>query len=159
MHELLAPLLRAIDYDSLARTSTSSDSLAHLVLSAEDVEADTWSMFAALMKSAKVLYDHSPSVSLPVDRSATSSTTSLTLSHSANHGQGANGGGGATVLVQPIVGEYPILAVLCRSHRRFSVGTSIRLHDTLLKTIDRDLWAKMEALKVRLVVSRPGLQY
>lgn len=137
MHELLAPLLWCTDWDSLDPlpahdSATEADSLAHLILSREFVEHDAWSLFAALMNSAKRLYDHSPSVPLPVDK-PNASTTSLTLSHTA----GAHGSGGAgtvsaasTVLVQPIV------------------GTAIRIHDRLLRTVDHELWAKMEQLQV-----------
>ncbi|KAL8279810.1 hypothetical protein RQP46_007660 [Phenoliferia psychrophenolica] len=122
MHELLAPLLWAVDFDSLV-PSGALDSLPHLVLARDYVEHDTWSLFSALMKTARTLYDHTPSVPLPVDRAAASSTTSLTLAHAA-------GTSSTIVLVQPIV------------------GTAIRIHDKLLQTIDPLLWAKMEKLRV-----------
>ncbi|GAA5859295.1 hypothetical protein JCM8547_001970 [Rhodosporidiobolus lusitaniae] len=57
MHELLAPLLWAVDVDSLPST-TDQTSLPHLVLSRDFVEHDAWSLFSALMKSAGVFYDH-----------------------------------------------------------------------------------------------------
>jgi TBC1 domain family protein 5 len=130
MHELLAPLLWTVDYDSLSPLSATLDPLPHLVLSRDYIEHDTWSLFSSLMKSAKTLYDHTPSVPLPVDKtsSAPNSTTSLTLSHST--GFNSSHTTSSTVLVQPIV------------------GTAIRIHDKLLKTIDYDLWCKMEELAV-----------
>jgi TBC1 domain family member 5 len=130
MHELLAPLLWTVDFDSLPSSPDSADSLAHLVLSRDHVEHDTWQLFSALMKSAKTFYDFTPSVPLAVDKSSPSaSTTSLTLSHSKGlHSQALNSS--SSVLVQPIV------------------GTAIRIHDSLLKTIDHELWAKMEELGV-----------
>lgn len=126
MHELLAPILWTVDYDSLAPESPL-DSLPHLVLSSSYIEHDAWSLFAALMKAASAFYDFTPSVPLPVDRSS-ASTTSLTLHHHAP--LGSPSANTSTVLVQPIV------------------GTAIRIHDGLLKTVDIALWAKMERLKV-----------
>lgn len=126
MHELLAPILWTVDYDSLAPTS-SLDSLPHLVLSSSYIEHDTWSLFAELTKAASPFYDFTPSVPLPVDRSS-ASTTSLTLHHHAPLGSPFSNT--STVLVQPIV------------------GTAIRIHDGLLKTVDVALWARMEQLKV-----------
>lgn len=129
MHELLAPLLWTVDFDSLPSSADTTESLAHLVLSREHVEHDTWQLFSALMKSAKIFYDFTPSVPLAVDKgSAASSTTSLTLSHS--EGFKSQSSTSSSVLVQPIV------------------GTAIRIHDSLLKKIDHDLWAKMEELGV-----------
>ncbi|GJN87110.1 hypothetical protein Rhopal_000055-T1 [Rhodotorula paludigena] len=66
MHELLAPLLWYVDYDSLEPLSPNANelSLAHLVLAREWVEHDTWALFSALMKSASPFYDHTPSRSL-----------------------------------------------------------------------------------------------
>lgn len=138
MHELLAIFVWVVDWDSLepepqaqahapGKNGRTSASLAHLILSREHVEHDAWALFSALMNSAKRLYDHAPSVPMPVDRAA-ASTTSLTLSHSAGFGGGAHGGvpEKASVLVQPIV------------------GTAIRIHDRLLKTVDHALWQKME---------------
>lgn len=55
MHELLAPLLWVVDFDSLV-PSPSLDSLPHLVLARDYVEHDTWSLFSALMKTARTLY-------------------------------------------------------------------------------------------------------
>lgn len=127
MHELLAPLLWTVDFDSLAPSPASTDSLAHLVLARDHIEADTWQLYSSLMKAARIFYDFTPSVPLPVDKTASASTTSLTLSH---HGTTPSAPTSSTVLVQPIV------------------GTAIRIHDSLLKTIDHNLWAKMEELGV-----------
>lgn len=122
---MLAPLLWTVEYDSLP-PSPSLDSLPYLVLARDYVEHDTWSLFASLMKSAKVLYDFTPSVPLPIDRTAaSSSTTSLTLKNSVTHGTPS-----ATTLVQPIVGK------------------AIRIHDGLLKTIDHECWLNLEQLKI-----------
>ncbi|KAM0751577.1 RabGAP/TBC [Meredithblackwellia eburnea MCA 4105] len=128
MHELLAPFLWTVDYDSLptpdSTSSTSTSSLAHLVLSREHVEHDAWSLFSTLMKSARALYDHASTIALPANvTSASASTTSLTLNH-------ASSSSSPIVLVQPIV------------------ATAIRIHDRLLQTIDPPLWAKMEKLRV-----------
>lgn len=60
MHELLAPLLWSVDFDSVGPSDDSS-SLPHLVLGREWVEHDAWGLFSALMKSAQVYYDHQPS--------------------------------------------------------------------------------------------------
>ncbi|KPV76648.1 uncharacterized protein RHOBADRAFT_2176, partial [Rhodotorula graminis WP1] len=65
MHELLAPLLWFVDYDSLPTPDDrgqqdgdgGNDELAHLVLAREWVEHDTWALFAAVMQSAKIFYD------------------------------------------------------------------------------------------------------
>lgn len=127
MHELLAPLLWTVDFDSLSSATAPSDSLPHLVLSADYIEHDTWSLYSSLMKSAQTLYDHTPSVPLPVDNKASASTTSLTLAHSGGSNSNTTS---STVLVQPIV------------------GTAIRIHDQLLKTIDHELWSKMEELGI-----------
>lgn len=62
LHELLAPLLYAIDQDSLP--SSSTDSLPHLVLAREFVEADCWTLFSALMQQAVAYYD--PRNSIPI---------------------------------------------------------------------------------------------
>ncbi|BGP54891.1 hypothetical protein JCM8202_003400 [Rhodotorula sphaerocarpa] len=64
MHELLAPILWLVDYDSLEPTDDEA-SLPHLTLSREHVEHDTWALFSCLMKSAKTFYDHSASASSP----------------------------------------------------------------------------------------------
>ncbi|GAA5991738.1 hypothetical protein JCM11641_004848 [Rhodosporidiobolus odoratus] len=64
MHELLAPLLWTVDYDSLPATSTEQDSLPHFVLARDWVEHDTWSLFSSLMKGAAAYYDHRVSTAL-----------------------------------------------------------------------------------------------
>ncbi|GAA5865285.1 hypothetical protein JCM3774_004923 [Rhodotorula dairenensis] len=64
MHELLAPLLWLVDYDSLEATGDET-SLPHITLAREFVEHDTWALYSTLMKSAKVYYDHSASVPSP----------------------------------------------------------------------------------------------
>ncbi|GAA6021314.1 hypothetical protein JCM10207_002694 [Rhodosporidiobolus poonsookiae] len=90
MHELLAPLLWAVDYDSLP-PSSDEESLPHLVLARDWVEHDTWALFSALMKSAQVYYDHTPSVSVsPRPQSAFDRPSS-------------SSSGSASSLVQPIV--------------------------------------------------------
>ncbi|BGO90109.1 hypothetical protein NBRC10512v2_002156 [Rhodotorula toruloides] len=88
MHELLAPLLLHVDFDSLPSTG-AEDSLAHVILSRAHVEHDTWALFSSLMRSAKTFYDHTPSV--PV-----SPKTSAAFGASAAPAQ-------ASHLVQPIV--------------------------------------------------------
>lgn len=139
MHELLAPILWTVDWDSLDPLPPAEtrpvEQLAHAILSREHVEHDAWALFAALMNSAKRLYDHNPSVPLPVEKPNNASTTSLTLSHTAGYGAQPGHGQGtpaaaSTVLVQPIV------------------GTAIRIHDKLLKTVDRELWEKLEELQI-----------
>ncbi|KAK4058404.1 hypothetical protein OIO90_000562 [Microbotryomycetes sp. JL221] len=123
MHELVAPLLWTVDFDSVDAGSPSmTESLPHLVLDRAHVEHDTWALFAALMKSCKVFYDFTPSVPLTTP-AALSSTTNLTLAHNR-----AQVGGSA--VVQPIV------------------ATAIRVHDSLLKIVDFELWQKLEELAI-----------
>ncbi|GEM06910.1 TBC domain protein, Rab GTPase activator [Rhodotorula toruloides] len=88
MHELLAPLLLHIDFDSLPSTGTD-ESLAHVVLSRAHVEHDTWSLFSSVMRSAKTFYDHTPCV--PVSPKTSAAFSAPSLSAQALH------------LVQPIV--------------------------------------------------------
>lgn len=107
LHELLGPILWAVDYDSLE--TDRGDWLAGLVLSREHISHDSYALFASVMRGAKVLYDFVPSVPQPVDRNAQ---------------------GSATTLVQPIV------------------AIANRVHDKLLRTIDMDLWQKMESLRI-----------
>lgn len=125
MHELLAPILQAVDFDSVDPSVASSDSFALLLLGSEFVEHDTWSVYSALMMSAKHFYDHTPSVSLPIDRSATSIPST---SHSSN--ALATSASGGIELVQPIV------------------GVANHIHHKLLKKIDLSLWEKLEKLQV-----------
>ena len=120
MHELLAPLLWTVDFDSLETASGDQDNaMARLVLSREHIEHNTWQLYASLMKSAKIYYDFTPSVPQPVDR------TAQHIAHNASFVEPSN----ASTLVQPIV----------------SIAT--RIH-SLLKVIDRELWQKLEALAV-----------
>lgn len=119
MNELLALILLAVDSDSLPSPSTNP--LASLVLSPDYIEHDTWSLFFALMKSTKQFYDYTPSVSIPVDRTITSSPFSSPSSPLSPP---------ATTLVQPLV------------------ATSIRIYDQLLKAVDVSLWQKMESMKI-----------
>ncbi|GAA5892920.1 hypothetical protein JCM6882_006894 [Rhodosporidiobolus microsporus] len=95
MHELLAPFLWVVDYDSLSSSSSpNKNSLPHLVLAGEWVEHDTWQLFAALMRAAQVYYDHQPSVALsPKPAPAFPPTASSS----------APAGGSSSTLVQPIV--------------------------------------------------------
>lgn len=145
MHELIAPLLWAVDFDSLSPPRFSDDdeddeddrSLAHLVLSRNHVEHDTWQLFSTLMKSAKAFYDFTPSVPQAVDSSKTAaSAPSPSIPSSSSKTSAATAFGippassSASVLVQPIV------------------ATAIRIHDGLLKTIDCALWAKLESLAI-----------
>ncbi|KAM0788387.1 hypothetical protein ACM66B_001525 [Microbotryomycetes sp. NB124-2] len=122
MHELVAPILWTVDFDSLTCNEDTPESLAHLVLSRRHVEHDTWALFSALMKSAKTYYDFTPSVVLTTP-AALSSTTNLTLAHNKAHT-------GGSTLVQPIV------------------ATAIRVHDSLLKIVDFEMWQKLEELAI-----------
>ncbi|GAA5902723.1 hypothetical protein JCM8208_007049 [Rhodotorula glutinis] len=99
MHELLAPLLWFVDYDSLPMPDVRAgqgvaggdNELAHLVLAREWVEHDTWALFAAVMQSAKVFYDHTPSVTL--------TPRSSSAFHAPAHGLSQS----SSALVQPVV--------------------------------------------------------
>ncbi|GAA5892886.1 hypothetical protein JCM6882_006886, partial [Rhodosporidiobolus microsporus] len=97
MHELLAPFLWVVDYDSLSPSPSSlpdKNSLPRLVLAGDSVEDDTWQLFAALMKAAQVYYDHQPSVALsPKPAPAFPPTASSS----------APASGSSSALVQPIV--------------------------------------------------------
>lgn len=128
MHELLAPLLWFVDYDSLppagARGVQGGDddgdgdaTLAHLVLAREWVEHDTWALFAAVMQSAKVFYDHTPSVTL------------TPRSSSAFHAPGQGPSPSSSALVQPVV------------------ALSSHLH-SLLSTVDPSLARTFTVLQV-----------
>lgn len=80
MHELLAPLLLHVDFDSLA-SPAPDDSLAHLVLSRTHVEHDTFALFSSLMRSAKTFYDHTPSVPVSPKTSAAFGASAAQASH------------------------------------------------------------------------------
>ncbi|GAA6028006.1 hypothetical protein JCM8097_001826 [Rhodosporidiobolus ruineniae] len=92
MHELLAPFLWLVDYDSIPPSADDPDSLPRLVLARDWVEHDTWALFSALMKSAHVFYDHQLSVS--VSPKPASSFPPPATSSASN---------GSSTLVQPIV--------------------------------------------------------
>lgn len=125
MHELLAPLLWFVDYDSLPAPALdgqeggggAGDAFAHFVLAREWVEHDTWALFAAVMRSAKVFYDHTPSVTL-TPRSANAFLSSSSPAPSA-----------ASHLVQPVV------------------ALSSQVH-TLLSTLDPPLSRAFTTLQV-----------
>ncbi|GAA5828376.1 hypothetical protein JCM3770_000100 [Rhodotorula araucariae] len=71
MHELLAPLLWFVDYDSLpAPTPPAEWDLAHVVLAREWVEHDAWALFAAVMQPARAFYDPRPSAALSPPRAS-----------------------------------------------------------------------------------------
>ncbi|KAK4051847.1 hypothetical protein OIV83_002552 [Microbotryomycetes sp. JL201] len=122
MHELVAPILWIVDFDSVDCDADTPESLPHLVLSRRHVEHDSWALFSALMRSAKVYYDFTPSVPLATP-AALASTTNNTLAHNKAHT-------GGSTLVQPIV------------------ATAIRVHDNLLKIVDFELWQKLEELAI-----------
>lgn len=97
MHELLAPILWTCDLDSL-ESSSSTDSLPHLVLSQEHIEADTWTLFMTLMKSCAPFYDHKATIPLPRNSQAQHrNPTGLGLSAASPPSSSS------TTLVQPIV--------------------------------------------------------
>ncbi|BGP01268.1 Rab-GTPase-TBC domain-domain containing protein [Rhodotorula toruloides] len=100
MHELLAPLLLHVDFDSLPSTG-AEDSLACVVLSRAHVEHDTWALFSSLMRSAKTFYDHTPSVPVSPKTSAAFGATAASAQ--------------ATHLVQPIVATANQLQSLLKS--------------------------------------------
>lgn len=125
MHELLALILWTVDHDSLPpapQQGADGETLARLVLSRKYVEHDAWQLFSAVMKAAKTFYDSTPSVPLATSVGS-ASTTSLTLAH--NRAQASS-----TAVVQPIV------------------ATAIRIHDGLLKTIDYEVWSRLEELGI-----------
>ncbi|GAA5948855.1 hypothetical protein JCM21900_003449 [Sporobolomyces salmonicolor] len=120
MHELLAPLLWTVDYDSLPPSRVEDDSLIHLVLARDWVEHDTWSLFCALMKSTSAFYDHTPSISIP--GSAHDYATNFGLAP-------ASPSTSATTLAQPIV------------------AISAHLH-SLIATLDPSLHAAFSRLQI-----------
>ncbi|BGP14289.1 hypothetical protein JCM10213v2_002234 [Rhodosporidiobolus nylandii] len=119
MHELLAPLLWAVDFDSLPPPGVGEEnSLPHLVLAREWVEHDAWGLFSELMKNAGTYYDHHPSAILSPNPQSTFSPSSFALSNDA-----------APSRVQPIV--------------------SIASHlFSLLSTVDTPLHAAFTSLQV-----------
>ncbi|GAA5976633.1 hypothetical protein JCM10908_005576 [Rhodotorula pacifica] len=117
MHELLAPLLWLVDFDSL-ESAGDETSLPHITLAREFVEHDTWALFSALMKSAKVYYDHSASAA-PTSKSAVIFPPPAPTSSSSS----------SPPLVQP--------AVAIASH----------IHSTL-RTLDPDLHAAFTRLQI-----------
>ena len=89
MHEILAIILWCTDLDSLDEPSTlQQDSLAHLVLSRQHLEHDSYAMFNVLMLNMLSWYDPNMSV-----------TASLGLSNGTIAGSGTGG------MVQPIVAK------------------------------------------------------
>lgn len=65
MHELLAPILWAVERDSLETTAAKS-SVMQNVLDSRFIEHDTFTLFARIMQTAKGFYD--PSVDRVVQR-------------------------------------------------------------------------------------------
>ncbi|CAG8478943.1 12154_t:CDS:2 [Ambispora gerdemannii] len=67
MHELLAPILWVVDYESLPSgrgyaMDSSEDTIIKQALNADFVEHDTFALFSLLMKSAKVYYEYNDEV-------------------------------------------------------------------------------------------------
>ncbi|GAA6060702.1 hypothetical protein JCM10212_003323 [Sporobolomyces blumeae] len=124
MHELLAPILWTVDFDSITKHDDDDNgSLAHLVLSRDFVEHDTWSLFSTLMKSTAPFYDHNATI--PVSR-----TQSQPAQRNAAFGlSGVNGSSSTTTLVQPIV------------------AIAGRLH-SLMSTLDPQLHAAFTRLQI-----------
>lgn len=123
MHELLAPLLWTVDYDSLSSSlepRNETIKMGQLVLSREHAEHDTWQLYHSLMKSAKTYYDFTPSVPQPVEKISQQLASGASINEPITNG---------STLVQPIVG----------------IATRIQ---GLLRTIDRELWQKLEALAI-----------
>lgn len=90
MHEILAIILWVTDLDSLDLSSRPSqrDGLAHLVLSRQHLEHDSYALFNVLMLNMLSWYD--PAMNVPM---------SLGLSN------GSVGGSGSGGMVQPIVAK------------------------------------------------------
>ncbi|CAG8524741.1 6773_t:CDS:10 [Paraglomus brasilianum] len=79
MHELLAPILWVVDHESLPSRPTYSDDsdeedIIRQTLSKDFVEHDTFTLFSALMKAAKLYYEYNEEIfnRRPVRRAAES---------------------------------------------------------------------------------------
>jgi len=67
MHELLAPILWVVDHESLPSRPTYSDDsdeedIIRQTLSKDFVEHDTFTLFSALMKAAKLYYEYNEEI-------------------------------------------------------------------------------------------------
>ena len=73
MHELLAPILWAVECDAIKNGSSAlrkigngEDEAMHEILDERYVEHDTFTLFSILMQTAKPSYEHSDNVTSPV---------------------------------------------------------------------------------------------
>jgi TBC1 domain family protein 5 len=67
MHELLAPILWVVDKESIPgsngyATENGEDMIIRQTLNADYVEHDTFALFSALMKDAKVYYEYNEEI-------------------------------------------------------------------------------------------------
>jgi len=67
MHELLAPILWVVDKESIPSSNgyaveNGEDTIIKQTLNADYVEHDTFALFSALMKAAKVYYEYNDEV-------------------------------------------------------------------------------------------------
>lgn len=117
MHELLAPLYYAIDYDSiLAGTSDLDDPAAEEFVSRAWIAADAWALFDVVMRGAGRWYEWRETKNSD-EKSALSSHVHLSASEDLS--------------IKPYVA--PIVQI-CN-----------RIQSTLLKVVDPELWRKLQS--------------
>lgn len=119
MHELLAPLYFAVDYDSIPETTDTVDADLKEVCSRTWVAADAWALFLSIMHGVSRWYEWRE----PEDASVAGLSSPL-----ANHVQlNPNG----KVEMKPYIA--PIVQV-CN-----------HIQGTLLRTVDPALWQKIQS--------------
>lgn len=131
MHELLGPILFAIDHDSLEDLPAgSASSLMHQTLSRRHVEHDTYSLFSILMRSAKSDYEFNPTVPIPINSPSVPSRSAFGESPTLSAGPSLTSGAPGTKLVQPIVEKC------------------CRIFDNSLRRVDVELWQRLEEMRI-----------
>ena len=122
MHELLAPLYYAVDYDSVPDDAAAGDPEMKEFCSRAWVSADAWLLFGAVMKSAGRWYEWQEGRA-PPDAAAAASATPL-----ASHVQLSVGAGDARL--------KPYVAPI--------VEACNRLQNVMLKSVDPELWKALQ---------------
>lgn len=130
MHELLAPLYYAVDFDSL--NTPDQPTPVEEFVSRAWVAADAWALFSAVMRGVGRWYEWQE----PMNRTRTVTTPTSVINYGRNplasHVQlNISGGDGHTVgVVQPYVA--PI------------VETCNKMQSVLLKSVDPILWKSLQ---------------
>ncbi|KAI0086643.1 hypothetical protein BDY19DRAFT_959591 [Irpex rosettiformis] len=133
MHELLAPLYYAVDFDSLSTSESSSQ--MEVFVSRAWVAADAWVLFSAVMRGVGRWYEwREPKLNMDPTGSATTPTSGINHGRSplASHVQLnlSNSDGRTPGGLQPYVA--PI------------VETCNRIQSVLLKSVDPQLWKSLQ---------------